>query len=354
MVHSIQMRSKRRSGKNCARAFLCWQRHRAFEMAFARTTALEFLRRAYEQNRLAHAYLITGAPGTGKEVLAAELTRLVNGTRTKDVFSAKAREVFVARPESKSRRIVTAQIRALEHALQMRAADGQRKVAIVPDADRLQTEAANAFLKTLEEPPKDSLLLLLSALPEALPETILSRCISIPLASDGEARSKKEQEKLLKLLQQASRQRTWNIQFAYRLAQEFQQLLRAIREEVKHETDGALKQEQTRYKDATDGAWLEEREDYYKALTESLYLRRRAALVEILFAWWTDVLRANNDVAQRDIPAAKQETATLANRFSSAEILRRISSLEELRDHLGRNIHEGLAIEVAFLAIFIV
>ena len=322
-------------------------------MAFARGTALEFLRRAHEQNRLAHAYLITGPLGSGKELLAAELTSLVNGTPTKDVFSAKAREVFIARPESKSRRIVTAQIRELEHALQMRAANAGRKVVIIPDADRLQTEAANAFLKTLEEPPKDSLLLLLSALPEALPETILSRCIAIPLASDGEARSTKEEEKLVKLLQQASRHPTWSIQFAYRLAQEFQQLLRAVREEVKHETDEALKREQTRYKDATDGAWLEEREHYYKALTESLYLQRRAALVEILFAWWTDVLRATNAVAQRDLPAATQETAALARRFDNTQILKRIRLLEEFRDHLGRNIHESLAIEVAFLAIFI-
>jgi DNA polymerase III subunit delta' len=327
--------------------------HSCLKMPFARTTALEFLRRAHEQNRLAHAYLITGSPGSGKEALAAELASLVNGTPTNDIFSAKAREVYIARPESKSRRIITAQIRELEHALQMRAANGRRKVAIIPDADRLQTEAANAFLKTLEEPPKDSLLLLLSALPEALPETILSRCIAIPLASGGQARSKKEEEKLVKLLQQSSRQTNWNVQFAYRLAQEFQQLLRQIREEVKQETDGALKREQTRYKDATDGSWLEEREEYYKALTESLYLQRRAALVETLFAWWTDVLRASNNVAQRDIPTAKQETAALANRFSSAEILRRIRSLEELRDHLSRNIHEGLAIEVAFLSIFI-
>jgi hypothetical protein len=158
----------------------------------------------------------------------------------------------------------------------------------------------------------------------------------------------------VKLLQQASRQTTWSIQFAYRLAQEFQQLLRAIREEMKQETDNALKREQTRYKDATDGAWLEEREEYYKALTESLYLQRRAAMVETLFAWWTDVLRANNAVAQRDLPAAKQETAALARRFGNTEILKRIRLLEELRGHLGRNIHESLAIEVAFLAIFIV
>ncbi|MFL6505618.1 MAG: hypothetical protein ACJ8KC_09395 [Candidatus Udaeobacter sp.] len=321
-------------------------------MAFARQTALEFLRRAHQQNRLAHAYLITGPSGSGKELLAAELTSLVNGTPTEDVFSAKAREVFVARPESKSRRIVTAQIRELEHALQMRAANAGRKVAIIPDADRLQNEAANAFLKTLEEPPKDSLLLLLSALPEALPETILSRCIAIPLASDGEARSNAEEEKLVKLLQQASRHTTWSIQFAYRLAQEFQQLLRTVREEVKFETESALKQEQTRYRDATDGAWLEEREGYYKALTESLYLRRRAALVEILFAWWTDVLRATNAIAQRDLPAATNETAALAHRFDNTRILKRIRLLEEFRDHLGRNIHESLAIEVAFLAIF--
>jgi DNA polymerase-3 subunit delta' len=323
-------------------------------MAFSRSTAFENLRRAYEQNRLAHAYLITGAPGSGKEMLAAELASLVNGTPTGDIFSSKAREVFVARPELKSRRISIAQIRELEHALQMRAANSRGKVAIISDADRLGDAAANAFLKTLEEPPKDSLLLLLSALPEALPETILSRCIAIPLASDGEARSKNEEQRLVKLLQRASRQTTWNIQFAYRLAQEFQQLLRAVREEVKRETEDALKREETRYREATDGAWLEEREEYYKALSESLYLQRRAALLETLFAWWTDVLRASNNVSQRDLPAAKQETAALANRFRTPEILRRIRSLEELRDHLGRNIHESLALEVAFLAIFTV
>jgi hypothetical protein len=57
-------------------------------------------------------------------------------------------------------------------------------------------------------------------------------------------------------------------------------------------------------------------------------------------------------VAQRNLPRARKETAALATRFDSAEILKRIRSLEELRDHLGRNVHEALAIEVAFLTIF--
>ena len=321
-------------------------------MAFSRMTAFEYLRHAHQQNRLAHAYLITGPLGSGKELLAADLASLVNGTPAKNVFSAKARDIFVARPESKSRRIVIAQIRELEHALQMRASNGRRKVAIIPDADRLQTEAANAFLKTLEEPPKDSLLLLLSALPEALPETVLSRCIAIPLEPNGQPQRRNEEEKLVKQLQLASHEKSWTVQFAYGLAQEFQRLLRGVREEVKCEIDEALKQEQMRYKDATDGAWLEQREEYYKALTESLYLQRRAGLLETLFAWWTDVLRENKGVAQRNLPRAGKETAALATRFGPAEILKRIRSLEELRDHLGRNVHEALAIEVAFLIIF--
>ena len=286
-------------------------------------------------------------------MLAAELASLVNGTNVNDVFSTKAREIFIARPESKSRRIVIEQIRDLEHALHMRASNGRRKVVIISDADRLQPQAANAFLKTLEEPPKDSLLLLLSALPEALPETILSRCIAISLASHDQRQSKAaEEEELVRLLQQSAREQNWNIQYAYRLAQEFQRLLRAIREQIKRETDEALKQEQARYKDATDGAWLEEREQYYKALTESLYLQQRAGLIETLFAWWSDVLRSSTNVERRNLPSASKETGALATRFKSAEILQRVRCLEELRDHLGRNIQEALAIEAAFLTIF--
>ena len=323
------------------------------DMAFSRTSALEYLRRAHGQNRLAHAYLISGPPGSGKQVLAAELASLVNGTNVKDVFSTKAREILVARPESKSRRIVIEQIRDLEHALQMRASNGRRKVVIISDADRLQSQAANAFLKTLEEPPKDSLMLLLSALPEALPETILSRCIAIPLAPHDQPRRKSpEEEKLVKLLQQSARAQRWNIQYAYRLAQEFQRLLRAIREQARRETDEAFKKEQARYKDATDGVWLDEREQYYKALAESLYLQRRAGLIETLFAWWSDVLRARNNVENHNLHDAKEETSVLAKRFSTPEILQRVRRLEELRDHLGRNIQEALAIEVAFLEIF--
>ena len=320
-------------------------------MAFSPEAALDYLSRAHQQNRLGHAYLISGAPGSGKRVLASRLASLVNGTKPDDVFSARAREVFVAEPESKSRRIVTEQVRNLEHSLQMRASGGGRKVAIISEADRLQPQAANAFLKTLEEPPENSLLLLLSALPEVLPDTILSRCISIPLQSD-ESVAPPEEGELLELLRRAAAEKTWSVQHAYRMAQGLQRLLGGIREEIKSENADALKSEEARYKNSTDVSWLDEREDYYKSLTESLYVQRRARLIETLFVWWSDVLRASTGLALRDLPAAQKETEQVAARLGTSEIFRRIRRLEALRDHLGRNIQEALAVEVAFLKIF--
>src|SRR5438105_2324182 len=286
-------------------------------MAFSKKIAIGFLRRANEQKRLAHAYLISGPTGSGKREVAAQLASVVNGTDVADVFSSKAREIFVAEPESKSRRILIEQIRELEHGLQMRGAEGRCKVAIITDADRLQPQAANAFLKTLEEPPANSLLLLLSSLPEALPDTIVSRCISIPLASNGEEIEMPERAELVELLRDAAREKQWGAQQAYRLGQGMQSLLGKVREEIKAQTAEALKNEEARYRNSTDGAWLDDREDYYKALTESLYVQRRAMLVEVLLEWWSDVLRACSNVRRRDLSVAKKETAGLAERFTA-------------------------------------
>src|SRR5438132_8847787 len=193
-------------------------------MAFTRKAAIGLLRRAHNQKRLGHAYLISGPAGSGKREVAAELASTVNGTDAGDVFSSKAREIFVAEPESKSRRILIEQIRELEHGLQMRAAEGRRKVAIITEADRLQPQAANAFLKTLEEPPGNSLLLLLSALPEALPDTIVSRCISIPLSANSEEIEMPERAELVELLRRTARETSWSVRQAYGIAQGLQSL----------------------------------------------------------------------------------------------------------------------------------
>jgi DNA polymerase III subunit delta' len=321
-------------------------------VAFTTEAALDYLAGAQKRRRLAHAYLITGAPGSGKRVLAAELAHRVNGAPADEIFAGSAPDVHLASPESKSRRIVIEQIRGLEHALQMRASDGRRKVAVISEADRMVPQAANAFLKTLEEPPNDSLLLLLSSIPEVLPETILSRCIEIALASPDDLRLSSEQAQLVELLNRLAMAAAGSVHEAYSLAQGVQRLLAQMRQTIQEDHAAAFEREEAHYKNTTDGGWLDRREDHYKALTESVYLQQRAHLIETLFLWWGDVLRASSGIAKRELPEAGASTASIAARLTTPEILRRIRRLEELRDHLGRNIQEALALEVAFLNIF--
>ena len=321
-------------------------------MAFSAEAAFSYLQRAHTHNRLAHAYLISGIAGAGKRKLASRLANLARESADEDIFATGAGDVFVAEPGSKSRRIVIDQIRELEHSLQMRATNGRRKIAIVTDADRLQPQAANAFLKTLEEPPNDSLLLLLSALPEALPDTILSRCVPIPLARPEEATLSAEETELIDLLGQIVREENGGVQIAYRLAQGFQRLLARTREAIQAENAAALKAEEQRYKNTTDGSWLDEREDYYKALTESIYVQRRTLLVDVLYRWWADVLAASAGLATRELDSAREATAAVAAKLSMPECLKRIRRVEELRDQLGRNIQEALASEAACLSLF--
>ena len=117
--------------------------------------------------------------------------------------------------------------------------------------------------------------------------------------------------------------------------------------------EAALKLEQNLYKQTTESAkWLEDREDYYKALTESRYLQQRFTLVDTLVQWWADALRQQQGGAHPDLPDYTAETAEIAARFSTPDILRRITHLDELRENFNRNVLEALAVEVAFLRAF--
>src|SRR5438270_6995780 len=144
------------------------------EMSFSADSALEYLQRAHKKNRLAHAYLISGPAGSGKSDVAARLAAALNQTTPEKVLHAQAPDVFVTEPASRSRKIVVDQIRSLERSLQLRTADNRKKIGIIRDADRMQTQAANAFLKTLEDPQQISLFLLFILFPEPLPETVVS------------------------------------------------------------------------------------------------------------------------------------------------------------------------------------
>ncbi|PYK68494.1 MAG: hypothetical protein DME45_07175 [Verrucomicrobia bacterium] len=321
-------------------------------MSFSAETALEYLERAHRKNRLAHAYLISGPAGSGKSEVAARLAALLNKTTPEKVLHAQAPDVFMTEPASRSRKIVVDQIRGLERALQLRSAGNHKKIGIIRDADRMQTQAANAFLKTLEEPPQNSILLLLTALPEALPETIVSRCLSLPLHSSSEVPRSPQEEELLRLLCATAQEKPHGIERAYRVSQGMQSLLNAIRDQIRNDHAEALKREETRYRQTTDGGWLSEREDYYKALTESVYREWRSRLIETLFLWWADVLRAKVGENGRLLKSCAKATEKIAAQMRTVDVLKRIRRLEEMRDHLNTTAQEALVLEVGCLHIF--
>lgn len=336
-------------------------------MSFRPDIALEYLRRAREGGRLGHAYLLTG-PGEATWTLACRLAALVNGL-PEDASPATVLahpDVHVAEPESKSRRILIDQVRALEGALHLRAGVGGehgRKVAILRDADRLQPQAANAFLKTLEEPPAQCLLLLLTAQPEALLDTILSRCIRVNLLDPDAlhpARRTAEDPAnaaLLAALGAHAADPRPSLPAAYRVLKEFQAALSAARTRLAEEADVTLAADEKRYGQTTDAGkdYVEERETALKAQTEARYAGERERLLGLLLAWWGDALRlagAGPD-APPGLPAAARPGVTaLAGRLTSAMLLQKLGRLETLREHLGRNVQEALALEVAFLEVF--
>jgi DNA polymerase-3 subunit delta' len=229
---------------------------------------------------------------------------------------------------------------------------GRRKVAIIFEADRMTAEAANGFLKTLEEPPNHSLLLLTSDQPETLPETILSRCITVPLNRAHAEELTAAQRELLDGMAALFRQRERGIPQVYRLVRIFATLLQQARERITEENETELKGEEAHYRQTTESDWLDDREDHYKALTESRYIRERSLLGETLIAWWADVLRQQQGAAGLDLPAYAAQTAQLAQAIPTHEALKRVAALEEMRENLGRNIKEYLAIDAAFLRAF--
>lgn len=148
---------------------------------------------ALRLNRLAHAYLFHGEAHVGKFLTATRLAQALNCEHPLSVeqldscgacrsclqIAARTHPDFVViEPDHESAvpQIKIDQIRDIEQQLIYRPLIGERKICIIDDAERLTIGAANALLKTLEEPPGHALFMLISSRPQALPITIRSRC----------------------------------------------------------------------------------------------------------------------------------------------------------------------------------
>ncbi|MDD4932266.1 MAG: hypothetical protein PHO89_02215 [Methylacidiphilaceae bacterium] len=154
-------------------------------MSLDSETILLRLRHALASDRLAHAYLLLGMNPSRLEALAMRIAELVLGPRP-EIHP----DFHLARAESRLRRIPIERMRALMEMLALKPYRGRFRVALVCDAERMCLgggEAANSFLKTLEEPPPDVLILLTSTQPQMLLPTISSRCIPLNVRADRAA-----------------------------------------------------------------------------------------------------------------------------------------------------------------------
>ncbi len=153
--------------------------------------AVEMLTGALANERLAHAYLLTGPAHIGKTALARTLAQVLNcelAERTPCLVCRACRliaqdghpDVRVLRPEpSSSGRTETfriEQVRELQKELALSPYEGRYRVAILTRFEKASTGAANALLKTLEEPPGRVVLILTAESADALLPTIVSRC----------------------------------------------------------------------------------------------------------------------------------------------------------------------------------
>ena len=147
----------------------------------------DFLARAVLEGRLSHAYLFLGAPGSGKSEAALALAECIvcpNGgcNRCDECIRVRHRthpDVRIIEPESATGYLVE-QVRELIEDVSLAPVRSAAKVYIITNAGLLRREAANALLKTIEEPPDDVTFILIGRTVDAILPTIVSRCQRIP------------------------------------------------------------------------------------------------------------------------------------------------------------------------------
>lgn len=191
-----------------------------FKDMIGQRLAVGLIRRAIEEKRLAHAYLFIGPDGVGKSFLANAFAKALNcekggaepcggcvscgkvemknhpdvgwftykmGKKKSDVNDGWIRPNSLD-PEKKAPYININMIRFLQQAMSFKPYEGMTKVYVIDGADNMTEDAANCLLKSLEEPPKDTVMILLASNISTLLPTIVSRCQKVmfyPLDEDS-------------------------------------------------------------------------------------------------------------------------------------------------------------------------
>ncbi len=309
------------------------------------TMAFDGLKQSAESGRLGHSYLIVGSPRGEALALAESLLQLlfcINAEKPcgecQECLRVKQHQhpdIMWLEPESKSRKIDIEQIREeLAPRISQTSFSGTWKAGVLLHAERMTEQAANAFLKTLEEPSGSSLLLLLTDAPQFLLPTILSRCQRITLSTNRIDLPGEWREPLMEFLRVGSA--TSTIEALSRAAQ-FKVLLKKVEDDLAAQED--------------DEEGAEEDDKVLEARIRAKLLEVRADLFRYFLLWRRDVLmcRMGMDDSFLYFPEEKEELSRQAAALSPAEALATVAQVEEMVRQVERNLPEDVVMEGGLL-----
>jgi len=291
------------------------------------------------ENRLAHAYVIVGSPrGDGLAFTEAFLQLLFCEAEQKPcgictscrlVPEHKSVDAFWLEPQSKSRQIKVAEIRDLLNKISQTSFKGGWKVAIILAADCMNPQAANALLKTLEEPPDKTLLLLVTNAPQTLLPTIISRCQRLVLSTEDSDEQESWHEPLLNLLREMPPKNGLD---AARLASG----LKAILDQVKKEVSTRVTQ-QFNHNENLDESKLK---TIFESRVGAQLKETQAELFRVILDWHRDLLLLVSTHEEKELIFSRDREILLAQatRHTKGSILKALQTIEKMVERLDRNL----------------
>jgi len=316
------------------------------------TEAFAQMKRAWSDKRLAHAYLICGSPSGAGLALVHSLLKLLYCEAAEPpcgvcpacqrAVARQLPDVTWVEPENKSRIISVEQIRSLIDTVAQTAFGGGWKVGVVLACDRMKAEGANAFLKTLEEPPGKTLLLLVTDQMQGLLPTIVSRCQKVVLAEPDP-----EPVWMEKLVDILSRHNDESGLQTLLLAGR----LKALLDEIKvglQEQEGAGKAEV----DSGENAETEAAREIVAARVQAKLVKERTDVLRAVQFWQRDLLacRVGAGVETLHFKTHDDRLRRQASRLPVARLLERTRVADQVVRLTAVNIADLVALESELLS----
>lgn len=311
--------------------------------------AFENIKAGYEDGRMAHAYLFVGAPRGEAGELASKVLGLLfcrNSRKPCGVCEGcrgaaehSHADLAWVEPEKRSRAISIEQIRDLQRNIHQTSLSGGHKACVIFAADCLTPPAANAFLKTLEEPPPRNLILMLSDRPQAMLPTILSRCQRISLAADLIPLGKDVEKCLFELLALDLPNRGLA---ALARAEGVERLLKSMKK-------AAIEDEKAGVAESEAGV----SEEVVEARASAKYREERTAVLQRIISWHRDLLVLSSGCGQDKIVNVDKADylRKAAGNMSFSRAMKNVDSVELMNRRMNANVREGTALLDCFLQI---